>query len=354
MNVLYNTGIYSLPDDLNLNLLFHNKDDNIFLTTKPNERLYNMFAGNNTLKSMKPMGKRSYRPPVETNGVKHANTVNSDFPRGAGGVPGTVMWADGTYNEMLARVNKSFVSVPNFPVINQRTLIFDEKSVGANTEIVRAIESLKVGLLTEKEAKLREFLQKQGINEEEINKIVAFQGAAELSHSAEAARAGLKNKEAQKAFEAEVARMAQSRLFSDQLAESQARAEEDNAALQIQRIARGAKVRGEMARMEEAARLNAQLKKEGGGGGGGGGGGAGGAGAGAGAGARAPSPPAPKRLKKGEVLQYKSELDAKLSGYKNDVQRRQFVNSQLAKLEIPTKLGTSLKDNTTLLRSKLK
>ena len=194
MTSLYDTGIYILPSDVNLDKLFGGRGKS-FLKSEPNARLYGMFDGNETLKSRDPIKpSKCYEMPV----IKYQNNaVYSDFPRGAGMLDTTFMWADATYDQMRQAVERQNAEVPEFIALKPplRKRIFDLGAVtGGTQKLVReGIQRYKTAVQKEKDEKHINYLRDKGINEEKIDQILKVQQAGDQANALSTSAAGITN-----------------------------------------------------------------------------------------------------------------------------------------------------------------
>ncbi len=200
MTTLYDTGIYTLPSDINTAKLFGDKG--AFLKSAPNARLYDVFDGNFNVKSKAPITpSKCYEMPV----IKYQNNaVYSDFPRGAGMLDTTFMWADATYDQMRQAVERQNAEVPRFDV-EAPNILRENPSfglmTGGNQKLVNeTVEQYKSLVTLEKEQTLRNYLRTQGIDEASIDKIVDESKAEETAKSFKAVEAGVNGPTAQAIF----------------------------------------------------------------------------------------------------------------------------------------------------------
>jgi hypothetical protein len=199
MTTLYDTGIYTLPSDVNLDKLFGNRGKS-FLKSEPNARLYGMFDGNETLKSREPIKpSKCYEMPV----IKYQNNaVYSDFPRGAGMLDTTFMWADATYDEMRRAVERQNIEVPAFlatpPPLRQEIFDLGAMTGGTQKLVLDSVEKYKTMVQLEKDEKLINYLRSLGVNESDIDEILQVQKSEELANSLSASAAGVTNTAAKK------------------------------------------------------------------------------------------------------------------------------------------------------------
>lgn len=205
MTTLYDTGIYTLPSDVNLDKLFGNRGKS-FLKTEPNARLYGMFDGNESLKCREPIKpSKCYEMPV----IKYQNNaVYSDFPRGAGMLDTTFMWADATYDQMRQAVERQNIEVPAFlatpPPLRQEIFDLGAMTGGNQKLILDSVQRYKSMVQLEKDEKLINYLRSLGVNETEIDEILKLQQAEELANSLSASAAGVTNTAAKKLLTAAV------------------------------------------------------------------------------------------------------------------------------------------------------
>jgi hypothetical protein len=200
MTTLYDTGIYTLPSDINTAKLFGDKG--AFLKSAPNARLYDMFDGNFNLKCREPITPaKCYEVPV----IKYQNNaVYSDFPRGAGMLDTTFMWADATYDQMRQAVERQNAEVPRFdveaPNILKENPAFGLMTGGNQKLVNESVEQYKSLVTLEKEQTLRNYLRTQGVDEASIDKIVDESKAEETAKSYKAVEAGVLGPTAQEIF----------------------------------------------------------------------------------------------------------------------------------------------------------
>jgi DNA-binding transcriptional MerR regulator len=199
MTTLYDTGIYTLPSDVNMDKLFGDRGKS-FLKSEPNARLYDMFDGNFNLKSRQPIQpSKCYEVPV----IKYQNNaVYSDFPRGPGMLDTTFMWADATYDQMRRAVERQNAEVPHFiesaPPLRQEIFDLGAMTGGKQKLVLDSIERYKSMVQLEKDEKLINYLRSLGVNEAEIDEILKLQQAEEMTNALSTSAAGVTNTEAKK------------------------------------------------------------------------------------------------------------------------------------------------------------
>lgn len=196
---LYNTGINEQLSGKELDELFGGRGD-MFLTNVParlaSERGYGNMA--NKKKPLKPSYdvNACFPTPKTTYGI--FNMVKTDFPKGAGGVEPNPMWADGTYDQMKAdfmrQAERQIESENIRNLIPERDLRYDLAKYTGGTAQQNKLDFAIVETLTEeqriKDAQFRQALEKQGLSEENIYKIMAM---AKAHRETEALSAGLRN-----------------------------------------------------------------------------------------------------------------------------------------------------------------
>jgi hypothetical protein len=179
-----NAGAYSYPTDEKLKELF-NSDDGEFLKQPQQLRLYNKFSGNETLKTRKPIeNSKVYERPIH----HISNTmVYTDFPKGASHSDTTYMWNDGTYEETLKRIHKVNEEAPPIFALKEshRQEQYDLQKISGGHAVLDTIREYEMGIQTDKDELMRNYLRSKGLKEDQIDQIVAEAHVEQATKDAE-------------------------------------------------------------------------------------------------------------------------------------------------------------------------
>lgn len=177
---LFDTGINKTYSQRELQSIFASQyvNSGAFLDTPEQKRLYDVFDGNYTIKSKKPIKEAPYKP---AHICKYENVmVYTDFPKGPSHSDTTYMWEDGTYDDMMASVHKQNDEVPGIFPINaplRQTIMNLAEMTGGRLE--DSIYKYKQTLTEDREQTLRAQLTEGGVSQSDIDNIIALQRAEE-------------------------------------------------------------------------------------------------------------------------------------------------------------------------------